>query len=119
LAQIWKILTHFGHGNIPASDLAGLLSECGYKGDQLRAILDKAAENRENPNDLKNHNSIIVRTVAKTMEKNKMLRRLAPESTQGICCAGCIFFIWGAGFFSSMGALLLLPFLHTHRTPAA
>ena len=104
VVQIWKLLTHFGHGNLPPSELAGLLSECGYKGDQLKAILDKAAENRQDPNDLKNHKSIIVRTAAKTMEKRKGLRRLAPESTSGICCASALACICCAGFFASMGA---------------
>jgi hypothetical protein len=105
LVQIWEILTHFGHGSLPASELAGLLSECGYKGDPLRAILEKADETRENPNDLKNHKSIIVRTAAKTMERR---RRFVPETTLNICLASCVVCICCAGFFASMGAPLRL-----------
>ena len=98
--QIWELLTHFGHGNLPQLELAGLLSECGYKGDQLKAILEKAVENRQDPNDLKNHKSIIIRTIA----KRRGLRRFAPESTNGICCASFLTFLCCAGFFASMGA---------------
>ncbi len=102
--QIWELLTHFGHGDLPPSDLAGLLSECRYKGDQLKAILDKAAENRKDPNDLKNHKSLLVRKVAQTIAKRKGLRRVVPESTNGICCVSALTFILCAGFFASMGA---------------
>ncbi len=115
--QIWKLLTHFGHGNLPASELAGLLSECGYKGDQLKAILEKAETKQKTPiNDLKNHKSIIVRTAAKTMEKRQGLRVLAPESTNGICLASCIACTCCTGFFSSMGSPPL-PFIA--RSPSS
>ena len=69
----------------------------------MRNILDKAAGDCQDPTDLKNHKSIIVRTAAKTME-NKSLRRLAPESTKGICCGLSLVLICCAGFTASMGA---------------
>jgi hypothetical protein len=43
---VCKFLRHFGHGDLPASQLAGLLSECGYIDDRLRATLDKAEKAR-------------------------------------------------------------------------
>ncbi len=92
MPQIWKLLKYFGHGNLPQSNLAGLLSECGYKGDQLRAILNKAKEPRDDPHGLKRHKSIIVRNTAIALERSPTLRRMAPESTGGVCAActcGC------------------------------
>jgi hypothetical protein len=47
VVQIGKLLKRFGHGNLPGSELAGLLTECGYKGNALKAVIDKFAENRE------------------------------------------------------------------------
>ena len=108
MVQIWGLLNHFGHGNLPASDLAGLLSESGYKGDQLRVIMDKAAENRENPNDLKRHKSILGRTVAMTMEEQEGLRRIVPESTPAICCTGCVTCLFFTGFVTALGKPMLL-----------
>ncbi len=102
--QIWKLLKHFGHGNLPESELAGLLSECGYKGDQLTAILHKAAETCEKPHAMTKHKSIIVRAAARTLERNPSLRRVVPESTKGICFTSCAAFICCGGFFASMSA---------------
>jgi hypothetical protein len=102
--QIWELLQRFGHGDLPPSHLAGLLSECGYTGDQLKAILDKAAEKRKHRKGLKNHKSIIVRTAAEAVGKHKVLRRLVPESTKNICCASALACICCTGFIASMGA---------------
>ena len=125
-SQVWKFLKYFGHGDLPASDLAGLLSECGYKGNELRDILTKAAETktpspRHNRDtlpaeahsvasefstrtpSLRHHNSILVRTVAQTIEDRPGLKRLLPERTLSISCALLCPTIICLGFFASMG----------------
>ena len=40
--QIWELLKFYGHGNIKQAELAGVLSECGYKGTYLKEIVEKA-----------------------------------------------------------------------------
>ena len=94
----------FGHGDLPASDLAGLLSECGYKGDELRDILNHAAETRPTPGgtDLRNHPSVVVRTMANAMDKPGA-RRLVPERTHTICCTIFCAALLVLGFIASMG----------------
>ena len=102
------MLTYFGHGDLPASDLAGLLSECGYKGDELRDILNKAAETRPTPGgtDLRNHQSVVVRTMANAMDKPGV-RRLVPEQTHTICCTIFCIALLVLGFIASMGNSIL------------
>ena len=100
----------FGHGDLPASDLAGLLSECGYKGDELRDILNHAAETRPTPGgtDLRNHPSIVVRTMASVVRK-PAIRPLVPERTYTICFSVTCSALLCLGFVASMGRLPFPP----------
>jgi hypothetical protein len=82
------------------------LSECGYCGDELRNILNKAAETRPTPGgtaNLRHHKSIVVRTVARAIKDRPGMRRWLPESTHGICIASCGATVLCLGFAASMG----------------
>lgn len=93
--QIWELLTFFGHGNLPQTELAGLLSECGYTGRDLQAILEKAqADPRGQPS---------------IFHRNPTIRRMVPESNSGCCLACTICTICVVGPIICLGGFALRP----------
>jgi hypothetical protein len=102
--NVCKMLRYFGHGDLPTSQLAGLLSECGYIGDRLRATLDKAE--KANPEPLIDPPSIQVQAtggITKKQEKQKRQKRVLEPSINFRGTTFCSICVLVGGFFSSMG----------------
>ncbi len=98
------MLRYFGHGDLPTSQLAGLLSECGYIGDRLRATLDKAE--KASPEPLIDPPSIQVQVtggITKKQEKQKRQKRVLEPSINFRGTTSCSICVLVGGFFSSMG----------------
>ena len=74
MLQIWEILKFYGHGNIKQAELAGLLSESGYKGLYLKEIVEKAPGGGG----------------SSFVHQSDKLRPYVPESNGGCAMACCL-----------------------------
>jgi hypothetical protein len=101
--QLLELLQFFGHQDLQEEDLAGLLSEFGYNGDRLRAILLKV-KGKAPSVELSRSQSFAVNMYYKSLER-PYISRTVPESAFGVgfstfmigfCCCAVFWAIIGA-----------------------
>ena len=73
--QIWEILKFYGHGEIKQAELAGLLSESGYRGKYLKDIVEQAPS---------------AASGSSFAHRSDKLRPFVPESNAGCTMACCL-----------------------------
>jgi hypothetical protein len=102
--NVCKMLRYFGHGDLPTSQLAGLLSDCGYIGDRLRATLDKAEKaSPKPPIDPPSTQVQATGGITKKQQKHKRQKRVPEPRIKFNCTAFCLICAFVGSFFSSMG----------------
>ena len=104
-SQLLELLKFYGHGKIQQAELAGLLSECGYKGEYLKKIVERAPAPPSGTSFI--HQSTILRPVV-------------PESNAGCGLAFCLICICVVGPIVCLGQHYLRPQLaNTSIFPSA